>query len=35
MKAYEFPAHITADGKLALPDTALPRDQGDMLAFRT
>jgi hypothetical protein len=25
MKAYEFPAHITADGKLELPDAALPR----------
>jgi hypothetical protein len=25
MKAYEFSAHITADGKLELPDTALPR----------
>lgn len=25
MKAYEFPAHITADGKLELPDAVLPR----------
>jgi hypothetical protein len=25
MKAYEFPAHITVDGKLELPDAALPR----------
>jgi hypothetical protein len=25
MKAYEFPAHITVDGKLELPDTPLPR----------
>jgi hypothetical protein len=25
MKAYEFPAHITAEGKLELPDAALPR----------
>ncbi len=25
MRAYEFPAHITADGKLELPATALPR----------
>lgn len=24
MKAYEFPAHITADGKLELPTAALP-----------
>ncbi|PSB26042.1 hypothetical protein [Stenomitos frigidus] len=25
MKAYEFPAHITTDGKLELPDSVLPR----------
>lgn len=25
MKAYEFPAHITTDGKLELPDMELPR----------
>ena len=25
MKAYEFPAQITADGKLELPVAALPR----------
>ena len=25
MKTYEFPAHITVDGKLELPDTPLPR----------
>jgi hypothetical protein len=25
MKAYKFPAHITTDGKLELPDTPLPR----------
>lgn len=25
MQAYEFPAHITADGKLELPEAALPR----------
>ena len=25
MQAYEFPAHITADGKPQLPDTALPQ----------
>jgi hypothetical protein len=25
MKAYEFSAHITVDGKLELPDAALPR----------
>jgi hypothetical protein len=25
MKAYEFPARITADGKLELPDAMLPR----------
>ncbi|MBW4520814.1 MAG: hypothetical protein KME16_14065 [Scytolyngbya sp. HA4215-MV1] len=25
MKAYEFPAHITTDGKLELPAAELPR----------
>ncbi|BAS59438.1 hypothetical protein NIES2135_10340 [Leptolyngbya boryana NIES-2135] len=26
MKAYEFPAHITADGKLELPEAVLPSE---------
>lgn len=27
MKAYEFPGHVTADGKLELPDFELPKLQ--------
>jgi hypothetical protein len=29
MKAYEFPAQITADGKLELPNAMLPRSLND------
>jgi hypothetical protein len=29
MQAYEFPAHITADGKLELPEATLPRSLGN------